>query len=147
MRGEVVLRVEYLMPEKLLERALNKGAAFREVRRDGPRALLIQCDAAVQEDTVIRSPEDLDPVLAGLSLRGFGGTDFRPAFEYTDQLLREGTFQDLQGLIYFTDGDGIYPEEMPDYKAAFVFLEDQYEDRDVPVWAIKIILEKDEGQL
>ena len=36
---------------------------------------------------------------------------------------------------------------MPDYKAAFVFLEDQYEDRDVPVWAIKIILEKDEGQL
>ena len=108
---------------------------------------LIQCDAAVQEDTVIRSPEDLDPVLAGLSLRGFGGTDFRPAFEYTDQLLREGTFQDLQGLIYFTDGDGIYPEEMPDYKAAFVFLEDQYEDRDVPVWAIKIILEKDEGQL
>ena len=34
------------MPEKLLERALNKGAAFREVRRDGPRALLIQCDAA-----------------------------------------------------------------------------------------------------
>ena len=34
------------MPEKLLERALEKGATFREIRREGPHALLIQCDAA-----------------------------------------------------------------------------------------------------
>ena len=55
--------------------------------------------------------------------------------------------QDGEPIINSTGFTPEKDQEMPDYKAAFVFLEDQYEDRDVPVWAIKIILEKDEGQL
>ena len=37
-------------------------------------------------------------------LRGGGGTDFRPAFEYVNQLCAEKKFSNLRGLLYFTDG-------------------------------------------
>ena len=73
-------------------------------------------------------------------LYGEGGTDFRPAFDYVDRLKEEGEFTNLKGLIYFTDGYGIYPERMPSYRTAFVFLEEDYRDADVPAWAIRLIL-------
>ena len=104
---------------------------------------ILQCDAAVQEDITLTSPEEMDRFPDRLSLKGFGGTDFRPAFEYIDRLVEEGRLPDLSGVIYFTDGDGIYPEAQPEYKTAFVFLEEQFEDRNVPCWAIKQILEKE----
>ena len=69
-----------------------------------------------------------------------GGTDFRPAFLYVEQLMRAQRFSALKGLIYFTDGKGIYPVKMPPYDTAFVFMEESYSDVDVPPWAIKIIL-------
>ena len=76
-----------------------------------------------------------------LELRGEGGTDFRPAIDYVEQLIREKAFTRLKGLIYFTDGQGIYPRKMPPYETAFVFLKEDYEDADVPPWAMKLILE------
>ena len=33
---------------------------------------------------------------------------------------------------------------MPPYDTAFVFLEEDYEDREVPPWAIKLVLEKED---
>ena len=30
--------------------------------------------------------------------------------------------RNLKALIYFTDGDGIYPRQKPDYETAFVFV-------------------------
>ena len=79
-----------------------------------------------------------------MELYGQGGTDFRPAFEYVEQLVTEKEFHDLRGLIYFTDGYGIYPNRMPPFKTAFVFMQEDYTDVDVPVWAIKLILSEDE---
>ena len=79
-----------------------------------------------------------------LELKGEGGTDFRPAFTYVDEMIRQHAFEHLRGMIYFTDGRGIYPAKRPVYETAFVFMEEEYEDVDVPPWAIKIILE--EGQ-
>ena len=61
-----------------------------------------------------------------------------------DRLLREQAFTNLKGLLYFTDGKGIYPEKMPPYETAFVFLEEDYEDREVPPWAMKLILEAED---
>jgi hypothetical protein len=46
-------------------------------------------------------------------------------------------------LLYFTDGKGIYPAKKPDYKTAFLFLED-FEEENVPVWAIRMRLEEEE---
>ena len=49
-------------------------------------------------------------------------------------------------MIYFTDGYGIYPEKMPAWRTAFVFLEEDYRDVDVPPWAIKLILSEEDTE-
>lgn len=46
MRGEVTVRAQCLMPERLLERAMAQGARFCNVRRDGAHGLVVDCDAA-----------------------------------------------------------------------------------------------------
>lgn len=105
---------------------------------------IIQCDEQVHSDCKITSEEELKEYMEHMELYGQGGTDFRPAFEYVEQLVREKEFHDLRGLIYFTDGYGIYPNRMPPFKTAFVFMQEDYTDVDVPVWAIKLILSEDE---
>ncbi len=105
---------------------------------------IVQCDAQIQSDEVITSSEDFDRYLETKEIRGLGGTDFRPVFDYVDRLLKEGAFGDLKGLIYFTDGLGVYPPSKPAYKTAFVFVESGYNVPEVPVWAMKVVLRPDE---
>ena len=104
---------------------------------------IIQCDEKVHSDVKITSEKELKKYMDQFELYGEGGTDFRPAFAYVDELLGRGEFDDLKGLIYFTDGYGIYPSRMPPYKTAFVFLEEDYRDADVPAWAIRLVLRED----
>lgn len=105
---------------------------------------IIQCDDEVQSDTKITCDSDFEEFLKNKKLRGFGGTDFRPAFAYVDSLCEKGEFENLKGLIYFTDGFGIYPERMPDYNSIFVFLDEDNTRPQVPVWAIKVVLEQEQ---
>ena len=105
---------------------------------------IIQCDADIQEDKKITCQEDFDEYLKTMQIRGLGGTDFRPVFEYVEQLRKSKEFTNLKGLIYFTDGYGAFPAKKPDYDTAFVFVDDEYNNPGVPVWAIKLILQKDE---
>lgn len=105
---------------------------------------IIQCDADIQEDVKITSQEEFDEYLKTMTIKGLGGTNFRPVFAYVDELRRQKEFQNLKGLIYFTDGYGAFPEKKPDYDAAFVFVEDGHNNPDVPPWAIKLVLQKDE---
>lgn len=105
---------------------------------------IIQCDNEVQSDTKITCDEEFEDFLKKGRLRGFGGTDFRPAFAYVDSLLEQGEFENLKGMIYFTDGFGIYPEKMPDYNTIFVFLDEDDTRPQVPVWAIKAVLEPEQ---
>ncbi|MBR3125293.1 MAG: metallopeptidase [Mogibacterium sp.] len=105
---------------------------------------IIQCDAQIQSDEVITSAEDFDRYLETMEICGLGGTDFRPVFDYVDRLLKDGEFSDLKGLIYFTDGLGVYPSSKPAYRTAFVFVESGYNVPEVPVWAMKVVLRPDE---
>ena len=105
---------------------------------------IIQCDADIQEDVKITCQEDFDEYLKTMKIRGLGGTDFRPVFEYVDKLRKEKEFTNLKGLIYFTDGYGAFPARKPDYDTAFVFVDDEYNNPDVPPWAIKLVLQKNE---
>ncbi len=77
-------------------------------------------------------------------LTGFGSTDFRPVFSYVEKLREEHEFDNLKGMIYFTDGYGIYPEQMPDYDVAFVFLHDDDNAPKVPPWAIRLVLDEED---
>jgi len=105
---------------------------------------IIQCDADIQEDKKVTCQEDFDEYLKTMQIRGLGGTDFRPVFEYVEQLRKDKEFTNLKGLIYFTDGYGEFPARKPDYDTAFVFIDDEYNNPDVPPWAIKLVLQKDE---
>lgn len=105
---------------------------------------IIQCDDLVQEDVVIQSHEALKDYMKNFTIRGEGGTDFRPAFAYVEELKRKKAFGKLKGLIYFTDGYGTFPARKPEYETAFVFMQDDYRYVDVPPWAIKLILDSDE---
>lgn len=105
---------------------------------------IIQCDAEIQEDVKITCQEDFDNYLKTMRIKGLGGTDFRPVFEHVEQLRRDGEFTNLKGLIYFTDGWGAFPAKKPDYETAFVFVQDEYNNLEVPSWAIKLLLEKED---
>ena len=107
------------------------------------RIRIIQCDENVQMDEEVRSVEELERLLERFTIVGGGGTDFRPAFAYVNDLIEQGVFRNLSGLLYFTDGKGIYPKKKPPYKTAFLYLED-YEEGLVPPWAIRLRLEPEE---
>ncbi len=105
---------------------------------------IIQCDSEVRQDTKITKREQFDDFMEKGKLTGFGSTDFRPVFEYVEKLREEQEFDNLKGLLYFTDGYGIYPEQMPDYDVAFVFLHEDDNAPKVPPWAIKLVLDEEE---
>ena len=108
---------------------------------------LIQCDAEVQSVERLTSLDQLHELIPRLKLRGFGGTDFRPVFAYVDGLLEEKKLTNLNGLLYFTDGVGTYPEKSPAYKTAFIFNRDDHISPHVPSWAIRAVLTTDNIRL
>ena len=105
---------------------------------------IIQCDATIQEDAKITNQEEFDEYLKNMKIHGLGGTDFRPVFSYVDWLQEKKEFENLKGLIYFTDGFGTFPAQKPAYDTAFVFVDDGWNNYDVPPWAIKLVLQKDD---
>lgn len=105
---------------------------------------ILQADDKVQSDELVTSEEDLIRVMEHFELKGGGGTDFRPAFAYVNRLCEEKKFQNLRGLLYFTDGMGIYPARRPPYETAFLFLGDRFDAAAVPPWAMKLVLDEEE---
>ena len=59
---------------------------------------ILQCDDRVRRDTVITDIEQLQEYMEAFTVEGQGGTDFRPAFAYVEQLLAKGVFKKLKGL-------------------------------------------------
>lgn len=105
---------------------------------------IIQCDNQVQSDSKITNDDDFETFVKYGKLNGFGATDFRPVFDYVEKLKEQGEFENLKGLIYFTDGYGIYPERMPDYEVIFAFLDEDGNRGPVPPWSMKVVLESGE---
>ena len=106
---------------------------------------IIQCDSEVQRDTKITNDDEFESFMKEGQLEGFGATDFRPVFEYVDNAIESGEFENLKGLIYFTDGYGVFPEHKSpyNYDVAFVFLDDEFDKPEIPPWAIKVVLPND----
>ena len=105
---------------------------------------ILQCDDRIQDAAYIQSKEDFDQYLAHMQIRGLGETDFRPVFTYVDELLLKNKLKDLRGLLYFTDGKGIFPAERPRYDTAFILHNDGFSDVWTPDWAMKLYLSEDE---
>ena len=80
---------------------------------------VIQCDAKVQ-DVKHFSEANPPPPDRKWEVKGLGGTDFRPVFEYIQKEMREQP--DL--LLFFTDGCGTAPEQRPAYPVMWVLTSD-----------------------
>lgn len=67
---------------------------------------LLIADAKVHAHYSFRGAEDIE-----FALKGGGGTDYRPVFEYID-----ANFPMASMLLYFTDGEGVFPRFSPAYE-------------------------------
>ena len=101
---------------------------------------VIQCDDQIRSDLVVRDLDELKELMEHFQLSGGSATDFRPVFDYVERLRKEGAFSALRGMVYFTDGMGIYPKRRPAWETAFVLLEEPPLSVDMPPWAIRLVL-------
>lgn len=99
------------------------------------KVYIVQCDCFIQKVDVIHSEDEWKEYSRAVTIQGRGGTDFRPVFELIRQEKERRELKSLRALIYFTDGDGIYPRQKPDYETAFVFLNRTDKMKLVPAWA------------
>lgn len=102
---------------------------------------ILQCDFYVQHAAHITCEEDWKAYLNHLTIHGRSGTDFRPVFQYIEKLREDKKLKNLKALLYFTDGDGIYPEKPTDYETAFIFLQEKPLHQKVPDWARVFLLD------
>ena len=130
--------------EILVQRFLNETAAvLRNIGQffSSSEVHIIECDEHVQDEIVVRDISDLEKYAESFHVKGGFGTDFRPVFSYIEEKRRTGEIRDMEALMYFTDGMGIYPEKTTDYDTAFVFFNDEeLDDTKVPDWAMKLYI-------
>lgn len=105
------------------------------------KVFLVQCDCMIQDVAVIHSEEEWKAYSSNVKIHGRGGTDFRPVFTFVEEQKQKKEIKNLKALIYFTDGDGIYPKMKPEYETAFVFLRESVKMELVPPWALRLIAE------
>jgi len=102
---------------------------------------ILQCDDQVRQETAIHDLEELRRYMEDFSLTGGSATDFRPVFARVAELQRAGAFSNLRGLLYFTDGMGIFPQKRPAWDTAFVLLEEPPMAVKIPPWAIRLVVD------
>ena len=128
----------------LVQQFLNETAAMllqKERFFQKVEIHLIECDERVHEDVLITDVEQMKAYAEGFTVSGGYGTDFRPVFQYVEDLRRQGALKRLKGLVYFTDGFGTYPARPTTYDTAFLFKKDEpMNDAAVPDWAMKIYI-------
>ena len=106
---------------------------------------IIQCDNEIKDIAIIKNERELEEYMNNITLHGFGGTDFTPVFEYADNIFDSLTNKKhFNGIIYFTDGDGKYPEKTPLYKNAFVIHDNGFDKSRLPVWATPLYIDKND---
>ena len=101
---------------------------------------VLQCDDQLRRDDAITSLDELRSYMESFQLSGGSATDFRPVFEHVDRLREAGVFTQLRGMLYFTDGMGIFPKKRPDYETAFILTGEPPMAVSFPPWAIRLVL-------
>jgi len=86
---------------------------------------LLVCDEKIQEHKTFTSGEALT-----CKVKGGSGTDFRPVFAFA---ARE--FDDVKLLLYFSDLQGIFPHEPPNYEVKWV----SHKQEEVPFGTVIVL--------
>jgi predicted metal-dependent peptidase len=104
------------------------GSEVRALRETFPcRLAIIQCDATVQ-DVALYDMGDPTPVPERMKMKGRGGTDFRPVFEWADKR-RESA---LPIVVYVTDGFGTFPKSVIHYPTIWIVQQEGLPAADFP---------------
>jgi predicted metal-dependent peptidase len=90
---------------------------FRAIMQSFPTISieLLIADAKVHHHYSFMGGDELE-----FNLKGGGGTDYRPTFEYIDANISNSSM-----VLYFTDGEGIYPKIAPSYEVLWVLSENR----------------------
>lgn len=106
--------------------------------------MLVQCDEQIHEKVSVHTREEFARYAGSLTVKGLGGTDFRPVFQMMEEEIKSGRLAPDSALLYFTDGDGEYPEEKPAWETAFVLFGEAWKKREIPDWAESLILREED---
>jgi predicted metal-dependent peptidase len=92
-------------------------AEFKSIMENFPAVAieLIIADAKVHAHYTFQGGNKLD-----FALKGGGGTDYRPVFDFVDVTIPNATM-----LLYFTDGEGIFPKIPPAYEVLWALSQDR----------------------
>lgn len=109
--GTIVIGVDtsgsiYAVP-KLIERFFGEIAGILEELRPR-RIVLMWCDAQIQRVDDVEDPSDLMQAYYKGAVGG-GGTSFVPVFKK----IRKMGLEQVDALVYLTDGDGSFPDKDP----------------------------------
>ena len=89
----------------------SSSQRFSGIARNFPiRITLLSVDADIHDKIELRCFADVQKITG---LRGVGGTDFRPVFDYAVKHRK-------RLIIFFTDGFGTFPERPPSIKTIWV---------------------------
>lgn len=119
---------EFLRETKNLLQDISEISSFQEV-------ILMQCDTEIQKEEHFQNTWEF-PEEKSWKMRGFGGTDFCPVFKKVGELIEEES-DEIDFLVYFSDGYGEFPEEKPEYPVFFVLPEPDERGR-LPEWVIPV---------
>ena len=108
---------------------------------------ILQCDDQLRAERKITNAREMADYMEHFELIGQSATDFRPVFQRVAALQAAGELTNLRGLLYFTDGLGVYPSRRPPFDTAFVMLAGQGFPERVPPWGIRVVLDADEIEL
>ncbi|MBR6543349.1 MAG: hypothetical protein IKT73_09110 [Anaerotignum sp.] len=109
---------------------------------DKMNVTLLQCDTMIQEEIHITSKKEIKTAMEAFQPKGFGGTDFRPVFDWIKERQRYG--EKIQALLYLSDGAGEFPKEIPDYPVAFLLYDtDEWTVEEMPKWITSLYLDTD----
>jgi len=78
-------------------------------------SMKVEIDLLICDDKIKSHDKYFNGDILDVDLKGGGGTDFRPVFEFI-----ENELQDTKLLLYFTDLDGIFPIDEVNYEVKWV---------------------------
>ena len=107
---------------------------FRELQSEVKvkNILYLECDALIQKELLLSGDEITTFFEGEHKFEGCGGTDFIPVFKRLDEYRKK---EEIECLIYYSDGEGYFPDKPTDFPVTFV-LPDDYRDIDhhIPNW-------------
>lgn len=107
---------------------------FRELQSEVKvkNILYLECDALIQKELLLSGDEITTFFEGEHKFEGCGGTDFIPVFKRLDEYRKK---EEIECLIYYSDGEGYFPDKPADFPVTFV-LPDDYRniDHHIPDW-------------